>query len=521
VSDDPTEPPDQPGARPPADAAAATADYLATTRPAWTLGVGPGLAVLVTGLVALALLAFWNAIGPQTVLIAIAGITATAALFALWIGRGRAHLLAYMDVLAEAVRGLDDPLPGQPDQTPQPPPTGSPWADRLARRLYRLSRERTAHDRRRQALTRTNQIVLDALPDPLILLNHDFAVVWANAAARHLLGGDSTGRLAAFLRHPDVLDAAHNALADSVVSHVSFTVPVPTERIFAVAVVPLASPAADGTAAILALHDTTAAQRMDAMRADFVANVSHELRTPLAILAGFVETLRGPARDDERARARFLSLMADQTGRMSHLVDDLLSLSRVEMHEHSPPTGRINLAAIARQVASGLEMRARSRDMAITIEPPAETPDNLPPTLGDEHEIAQVLTNLVDNAIKYGRPGTSVRVRLEGTRPDDPSPGRNRVHVTDSGDGIPPEQVPRLTERFYRVDTARSRSLGGTGLGLAIVKHIVNRHQGQLTIHSEAGQGTTVAIALPVAPVFGRPDAAPAAAPDNPTADPH
>jgi two-component system phosphate regulon sensor histidine kinase PhoR len=249
------------------------------------------------------------------------------------------------------------------------------------------------------------------------------------------------------------------------------------------------------------LHDVTAARRSDRMRADFVANASHELRTPLASLLGFVETLRGPARDDAEARERFLGIMHEQATRMARLIDDLLSLSRIEMNEHVPPTGRVDIAEALRRVAETLQQKAAARGMRIEL----DAPEDLPPVVGDADELAQLFQNLVDNAVKYGRPETKVRVaarRSERSLPG--APASIEVGVADEGEGIAREHLPRLTERFYRVDTARSRAAGGTGLGLAIVKHIVGRHRGALEIESERGRGSTFTVRLPAAASRGR-----------------
>jgi two-component system phosphate regulon sensor histidine kinase PhoR len=226
------------------------------------------------------------------------------------------------------------------------------------------------------------------------------------------------------------------------------------------------------------------------MRADFIANASHELRTPLSTLIGFLETLAGPAREDTEARARFLPIMLEQARRMARLVSDLLSLSRIELHEHTPPTGRVDLTAILHGVADALEIKAKNRGMAIRIEA-----DRLPPVLGDADELAQVFQNLIDNAVKYGSRNSEVRVMA----------GPAEV---DRGEGIPREHLPRLTERFYRVDSARSRELGGTGLGLAIVKHIVNRHRGHLEIESAPGEGSRFTVYLRTAADQSQPAAA-------------
>jgi two-component system phosphate regulon sensor histidine kinase PhoR len=227
------------------------------------------------------------------------------------------------------------------------------------------------------------------------------------------------------------------------------------------------------------------------MRADFIANASHELRTPLAAVSGFIDTLRGHAKDDEVARDQFLDIMAVEAARMRRLIDDLLSLTRIEMNEHVPPQGRVVLVSVLQQVANALGPLAAQDGIRITI---AAAPD-LPDVIGEHEELVQLFQNLVHNAIKYGRQNGQVAITL-GLGAD----GRVLVAVKDDGEGIPPGAIPRLTERFYRVDVKRSRERGGTGLGLAIVKHIVSRHQGRLSIESKSGEGSTFTVSLPAAP---------------------
>jgi len=277
-------------------------------------------------------------------------------------------------------------------------------------------------------------------------------------------------------------------------------------------------PIADGTVALLMLQDLTRIKRADRMRADFVANVSHELRTPLSTLIGFIETLRGPAKDDRAAQERFLLIMQEQSARMARIVADLLSLSRIELNEHTPPTSAVDLAPVIHGVADTLEMKASGKQMTIHLDaaPPADggtvatVLSDLPPVIGDDDELTQVFQNLIDNAIKYGRPGSTVRVagwlaERGADSSGDPLPPRMQgaaavaIAVMDEGDGIAREHLTRLTERFYRVDTARSRDLGGTGLGLAIVKHILNRHRAVLEIDSEQGKGSCFTVYLPLA----------------------
>lgn len=355
--------------------------------------------------------------------------------------------------------------------------------------------------------------VVEVMHDPLLLVDGQRRVSLANAAARALFGDRMLTRdLAVSLRNPLVLEAVDAVLAGGASRSVEFALPVPVERTLEARVKPFTRPAVDGdtpdateTAVLLTLHDITLLKRSEQMRADFVANASHELRTPLSTLLGFIETLRGPAKDDEEARDRFLSIMHEQAGRMSRLVSDLLSLSRIELDEHTPPTGQAEVAEIVRKVTAMLELKAAARKMRLRV----EGPDRLPPVLGDEDQLSQVFQNLIENAIKYGREQTEItvtlaraeQVPLPGGAAAARRPGQSvSVAVTDRGEGIPRTHLPRLTERFYRVDPARSRALGGTGLGLAIVKHIVNRHRGRLTIDSEVGKGSTFTVHLPALP---------------------
>ena len=234
------------------------------------------------------------------------------------------------------------------------------------------------------------------------------------------------------------------------------------------------------------------------MRADFVANASHEIGTPLATLVGAVETVLGPARDDPEARQRFLLMMQDHAQRIERLVDDLLSLSRIERVEHEAPTAAIGLASVLEHACATLDWKARARGVTVTL----DLPDELAEVSGDADELGQVFQNLIDNAIKYGDTDSEVTVTARPVQPGTIADGWQApgpalaVAVADHGPGIPSEHLPRLTERFYRVDKARSRQLGSTGLGLAIVKHIVARHRGALTIESEPGQGSQFTVYL-------------------------
>ncbi|HTR85947.1 MAG TPA: ATP-binding protein, partial [Reyranella sp.] len=347
-------------------------------------------------------------------------------------------------------------------------------------------------------LAASAQAIVDGLPDPLIAVDRQRRIVRTNRAAVALLGPMGTDRdLSTAMRHPQLLAAIDQLLEtsdgnfvgpDQIAVEIVLSGAPELDVIAHARRLPRA--AADGSLALIVLHDTTALRRAERMRADFVANASHELKTPIAGLLGFIETLRGPARDDEAARERFLGIMGEQADRMRRLVDDLLMLSRIEQHEHARPDAEVDLERVLASVMDLLQLKASSRGVALELEIAPE----LPPALGDADELTIVFQNLVDNAIKYSKPSTAVRVTAKALDPE-----RLAVAVADQGDGIPPVHLPRLTERFYRVDTARSRQLGGTGLGLAIVKHVVNRHRGRLDIQSTPGKGSVFSVTLPAA----------------------
>ena len=342
-------------------------------------------------------------------------------------------------------------------------------------------------------LRRADTAILERLPDPLIVLGDDRTVRRYNPATRAAFGDD----MPAVLRHPGLRAAIDRAFTQGTPQTADLSFPVPVPRDVHAAVVPMDPPLADGGRAVLVLSDRTRERLVERMRADFVANASHELRTPLASLIGFVETLRGPAADDPPAQQRFLAIMAEQGARMNRLIDDLLSLSRIELMEHQPPADRLDLSALLPSFLAGFEPRLQQN--AVTLE--THVAEALPEVVGDADQIAQVLQNLLDNAVKYGGEGHTVRLEVQPAAPGGRWPARPGVviAVSDQGPGIPRDHLPRLTERFYRVDKGRSRAAGGTGLGLAIVKHIVNRHRGQLLIESEEGAGTTVSVWLPQA----------------------
>lgn len=375
-----------------------------------------------------------------------------------------------------------------------------PMAD-LVLALERADRHAAALIERDRRRSDARALVIESIPDPLLLIDARGRVALANREARKQFGQTIVDRdLSTVIRHPGILAAVRQALAGQPGAEVEIALAAPVERVFTVRIEALKESAPDGASALMLFIDLSAIRRTEQMRVDFVANVSHELRTPLATLLGFIETLQGPARDDAEARDRFLEIMKTQGNRMSRLVQDLLSLSRIEISEHKPPSKRIDLEPLLSGVKATLDLEARRKDMRVVLEIDAV----LPQVIGAEDELTQVVQNLLDNAIKYGKPGTEITVaarradRVPASYPGGAAGKAVAIAVRDRGEGIAAEHIPRLTERFYRVDTARSRDLGGTGLGLAIVKHIVSRHRGTLTVHSTPGEGSVFTVYVPV-----------------------
>lgn len=334
--------------------------------------------------------------------------------------------------------------------------------------------------------------LIGALPVPVLVIGPDDRIRATNAALEALLGSGLIGKHhITALRQPAVIDAIAAVRKSGTTASVRF---VNRERdkdnVYQV-VVALADPDV-----VLSFEDQTAAEDIGKMRRDFVANVSHELRTPLTALLGFIETLSGAARDDAAARARFLGIMAHEANRMTRLVDELLTLSRVEEDERVRPRDQVDLGALLASVIKGLEPQAAAADVTVDLVLKA----NPLYVIGDAGQLTQVFSNLVENGIKYGASGKVLVVTLEEPTNHLRLRGQGvQISVADKGDGIAAHHIARLTERFYRVDSHRSREVGGTGLGLAIVKHIINRHRGRLLIESELGQGTTVSVYLPMA----------------------
>lgn len=331
--------------------------------------------------------------------------------------------------------------------------------------------------------------ILDTLPFAILQVNRKYKVVWANLAANELLQTNPVNQRIEDLFGNDILYDAVEACVDED-EEVRFEFEWgqrPTLSILAT-ITPMQKTSTQGGRIIMTLQDLTAQRQTEAVRADFVANVSHELRTPLSTLVGFIETLQGPAKGDKEAADRFLGIMRDQAARMSRLVEDLLSLSKIEMNASVLPSSALDLKALLNTVIESLSLQAENTQQQIVL-------DMDDPLLvrGDADELTQVFWNLIENAMKYGRENGTVKLVVRSINADTDV----RVAVVDDGDGIEEEHLHRLTERFYRVDKGRSRAMGGTGLGLAIVKHIVARHRGQLDITSRVGHGSTFSVTLP------------------------
>lgn len=338
--------------------------------------------------------------------------------------------------------------------------------------------------------------VLAAVPLPMLFVGSDDRVGAMNDRARTLFGAAGVGRnYITVLRQPALLDCVEETLRLREQCRTRYlTTDLGREAAYEVTASPVEGDY--GRGALVCFEDVTDREQAGQIRRDFVANVSHELKTPLTALLGFIETLRGPARDDPQARARFLGIMAHEAERMNRLVSDLLSLSRVESEERMRPATRIDAVALVKSCVRTLTPMARTAgvDLAVTGR---EAPVMV---LGDADQLTQVFTNLIENGIKYGGSGGAVTVEIARTERELAFRGPGlTISVIDRGEGFDPVHIPRLTERFYRVDSHRSREMGGTGLGLAIVKHIVNRHRGRFRIESRPGQGSRFSVMLPVA----------------------
>jgi two-component system phosphate regulon sensor histidine kinase PhoR len=371
----------------------------------------------------------------------------------------------------------------------------------LSEALKRLQASWDVKKKQMETVITEREILVDTLPDILIMINDDKKVVRTNRAARAIFGQNLAGQqLKDVIPNAYLLDAISSVIQDLKGREIEFRIEDPVVRDFLAIIERFPVPTAGGISTVITMYDITELKSVEQMRADFVANASHELRTPLASIKGFVETLLGPARDDEQAREEFLKIMLDQADRMQQLIGDLLSLSKIEMNAHSIPTEAVDLGKVVRKEVEHHKRAAGEKNQRVVL----NIHDNLPMVKGETNELAQVVHNLVSNAIKYGYADSDVTVTVKTTTelPQDLNM-RNLtrvvlLNVKDQGDGIPKQHLPRLMERFYRVDSARTRQVGGTGLGLAIVKGIVARHRGAITIDSVVGEGTQFSIFLPL-----------------------
>jgi two-component system phosphate regulon sensor histidine kinase PhoR len=383
-------------------------------------------------------------------------------------------------IMARLVSGLR----ADAEKTPHEAVLLVPGMRSLGQEAISLIRAEQLGRTRLRAAAAADHALLERLPDPLLRLDEAGAVHWRNASAASAFGTET----AALLRHPELRAAIAEAAqtAHPVRRSIVLTVPVP--RDLDATVIPVGGPT------YILVTDRTRERSIEKMRADFIANSSHELRTPLASLIGFIETLRGPAADDVEAQQRFLGIMAEQAMRMQRVIADLLSLSRIEIIEHQPPEDILLLPPLLERIIAGMEPMLKANSARIDV----AIPKDLPRIPADADQLSQVFTNLLDNAIKYGKRGGRIKVTAAPAASDPRfEPAGVLVSVADDGAGIPRAHIPRLTERFYRVDKGRSRAVGGTGLGLAIVKHVINRHRGRLLIESTEGKGTNFIVWLP------------------------
>jgi two-component system phosphate regulon sensor histidine kinase PhoR len=325
------------------------------------------------------------------------------------------------------------------------------------------------------------------LPDPLIIFDHEGTILYVNPAANNAFPPLARGgALLMHFRAPEMQTLVQSVVADAMARSVDYFERVPVERWYRATVLLLDQAGGADRQYLLSFRDQTEAHRLERMRSDFIANASHELRTPLASLSGFIETLRGPARNDEAARDNFLQIMQKQAERMARLIDDLLSLSRIEMKAHIAVKDQVDLAVVLNHVADSLSPLAA--ELGVEFERNIDAgPINV---LGDRDELTQVFQNLLENACKYGQSGKKIIIELKREG------GAIKATIQDFGPGIPDEHIPRLTERFYRVSLETSRAQKGTGLGLAIVKHILTRHRARLIVRSKVGEGSSFTVAF-------------------------
>lgn len=345
--------------------------------------------------------------------------------------------------------------------------------------------------------------IIENLTDPFLLLDKDKTIIMANKTTAEVFGNDIVGQnISDYLFDIEAMTAIERAIETGISETVEYTTTKTRQRHFLLRIHPLEKAESelislnpnDDITIFLGIYDITSIREAEQMRVDFVANVSHELRTPLASILGFVETLQGPAREDEEALSRFLQIMQDEANRMTRLIEDLLSLSHIERDAHILPEETVSLKKTIDNVIETLNIRFSKRSMSTTF----SVEEGIDEIIGDRDQLTQVFQNLIENAIKYGEESSNIAVDIKHYNNTQTNVNYAKITITNSGAGIASQHIERLTERFYRVDTARSRSLGGTGLGLAIVKHILQRHEGNITFQSEVGKYTKAIVMLPL-----------------------
>lgn len=419
-----------------------------------------------------AALALTGALNPLGAVASWSVCSVVAVIFILLLRRDIAMMITWLHTLRT-----------MPHARPLPPRLLTPGLRALESETQFLIQSERQLQNRNQADKAEDRTLMERLPDPLLKLDPTGQIIWHNDRAVTDFGNE----MAALMRHPDLRAALATAFAGDLPVRRELLLSTPVSRYLEVTLIPV------GKQIYMLVSDRTRERALEKMRADFVANASHELRTPLASLIGFIETLQGPAADDKEAQLQFLSIMAEQAARMQRLIGDLLSLSKIEISEHSPPTEKLSLPTLLARIAAAMAPVMDAQGSTLTLNVPAD----LPEILADSDQLTQVFTNLLDNALKYGKPGGKIQLTASAAFDSRFPPNGVAISVQDEGGGIAREHIPRLTERFYRIDKGRSRKVGGTGLGLAIVKHVVNRHRGYLAIESEPGQGTIFTIWLP------------------------
>ena len=404
--------------------------------------------------------------------------------------------LANLGALTAYVRSL-----AQDKKRTPPKLTFLSMATELSEALEHVRRSHAVKKRQMESIITEREILVDTLPDILIMINDERRIVRTNRAARAIFGQNLAGRaLSDVVNNEYLSEAVHSVIHDLKGREIEFRIDDPVLRDFLAIIERFPVPSGGGISTIITMNDITELKSVEQMRADFVANASHEIRTPLASIKGFIETLMGPAKDDADAHEQFLAIMLEQADRMQQLINDLLSLSKIEMNAHSIPTDPVDVGDVVARACKHFDLMAESKNVTLI----SDVHDNCPKAKGDANELSQVIHNLVSNAIKYGRADSDVTVQVKVTSelPKDLNMRKHariiRISVQDQGEGIPKEHLPQLMERFYRVDSARTREIGGTGLGLAIVKGIINRHRGAITVDSIMGEGTRFDVYLPI-----------------------